>query len=60
MIKICVCGAGTMGSGIAQSMAQNGIDTILFDLDPAVIEHAKLKIEKNLQWQMDKNKIAEA
>lgn len=56
--RICVCGAGTMGSGIAQSMAQNGFDTILFDLSPAVLEHAKAGIERNLSGLIEKNKIS--
>ena len=56
--RICVCGAGTMGSGIAQSMAQNGFDTILFDLNPAVLEQAKAGIEKNLSGLLEKNKIS--
>ncbi|MBS1596682.1 MAG: 3-hydroxybutyryl-CoA dehydrogenase [Bacteroidetes bacterium] len=57
MQKICVCGAGTMGSGIAQSMAQNGFSTILFDLNASVIQQAKINIEKNLQGLVEKNKI---
>lgn len=43
---ICVCGAGTMGSGIAQAAAQSGIYTILFDLNEAVIQKAQSAIEK--------------
>ena len=55
--SICICGAGTMGSGIAQAMAQNGFSTILFDVNPSVIQLAKAGIEKNLQWLVEKNKI---
>ncbi|MEO8721513.1 MAG: 3-hydroxyacyl-CoA dehydrogenase NAD-binding domain-containing protein [Ginsengibacter sp.] len=56
-ITICVCGAGTMGSGIAQVAAQKGFDTILFDVNEKVLEVAKLIIEKNLQYLLGKNKI---
>ena len=30
---ICVIGAGTMGSGIAQTAAQSGFYTLLFDIN---------------------------
>lgn len=56
-ISICVCGAGTMGSGIAQVAAQNGFATILFDVNEIVLEKSKNIIEKNLQYLVDKNKI---
>lgn len=54
---ICVCGAGTMGSGIAQVASQSGFSTKLFDLNETVLENAKISIEKNLQFLVDKNKI---
>ncbi len=56
--SVCVCGAGTMGSGIAQAAAAAGIYTILFDVNNTVLEKAKTGIEKNLQSLMEKNKIA--
>lgn len=55
--SICICGAGTMGSGIAQVAAQAGFDTILFDLQQEVLEKAKLSIRKGLQLLLDKQKI---
>lgn len=58
--SICVCGAGTMGSGIAQVSAQAGFHTILYELNEAVLEKAKSSIEKNLQVLVDKNKISAA
>jgi 3-hydroxybutyryl-CoA dehydrogenase len=58
--SICVCGAGTMGSGIAQVAAQAGFHTILYELNEAVLEKAKSSIEKNLQFLVDKNKISAA
>ena len=54
---LCVCGAGTMGSGIAQAAAQSGIYTILFDLNEAVIQKAQAAIEKNLSSLVEKQKL---
>lgn len=45
---ICVCGAGTMGSGIAQVAAQAGFYTILFDLNAAVLDKAAQSIHASL------------
>ena len=59
MIKtICICGAGTMGSGIAQVCAQSGFNTILFDVNEIILEKSKETIKKNLQYLTDKQKIS--
>lgn len=55
---ICICGAGTMGSGIAQVAAQSGYRTVLFDLNVAVLEKAKASIFKNLSVLVEKGKIS--
>jgi 3-hydroxybutyryl-CoA dehydrogenase len=57
-ITICVCGAGTMGSGIAQVAAQSGFNTILFDVNKNALENAKKMVQNNLQYLVDKNKIS--
>lgn len=57
-ITICICGAGTMGSGIAQVSAQAGFDTILFDVMESVLEKSKIIVQKNLQYLESKNKIS--
>ena len=54
---ICICGAGTMGSGIAQAAASSGFYTILYELNDAVLEKAKTSIETNLQSLVEKRKI---
>lgn len=54
---ICICGAGTMGSGIAQVTAASGFYTILYELNKAVLEKAKASIEKHLQSLVEKRKI---
>jgi len=55
---ICVCGAGTMGSGIAQTLAQTGFFTLLYELNPVVLANAKSGIEKNLEALEAKGKIS--
>ena len=55
---ICVCGAGTMGSGIAQVSAMAGFNTILFDVNEAMLFKGKTVIENSLQKLLDKGKIA--
>ena len=57
-LTICICGAGTMGSGIAQVVAQSGFDTILFDVNISALDKAKSTIEKNLQYLVEKEKIS--
>jgi len=54
---ICICGAGTMGCGIAQVAAQAGFSTILYELNPAVLEKAKTNIDKTLDSLAEKGKI---
>ncbi len=46
-----------MGSGIAQTCAQNGFHTLLFDINTAVLEKAVMSIEKNLQYLVEKQKL---
>jgi 3-hydroxybutyryl-CoA dehydrogenase len=55
--SICVCGAGTMGSGIALATAQSGFYTLLYELNPAVLAKAKTGIEKHLTMLEEKGKI---
>lgn len=57
---ICVIGAGTMGSGIAQTAAQSGFYTLLFDINAEVLDKARTGIEKSLQFLVDKEKISAA
>lgn len=57
---ICVAGAGTMGSGIAMTCAQNGYTVILFDTNEAIIEKATTSISKSLEQLVEKNKISAA
>ena len=58
-IIVCVCGAGTMGSGIAQAAAQAGFYTLLYEPVSQVLGNAKNRIENNLKRLVEKNKIDE-
>lgn len=58
MNKICVCGAGTMGSGIAQVVASAGFSTMVFDVNEAMVEKSQASIEKSLSLLVEKQKIS--
>jgi len=58
--SICVCGAGTMGAGIAQVAAQAGFHTILYDVNKEMLAKAETAIRNNLQILTEKNKITPA
>ncbi|MFN3515971.1 MAG: 3-hydroxyacyl-CoA dehydrogenase NAD-binding domain-containing protein [Novosphingobium sp.] len=55
-----IIGAGQMGSGIAQTIAQNGIRVILADIDIAFAEKAKAGIDKALVRLISREKITPA
>ena len=47
MSVIGVAGAGVMGIGVAQNLAQTGHDVVLVDVDEAQLERALAQIERN-------------
>jgi 3-hydroxybutyryl-CoA dehydrogenase len=47
-----------MGMGIAQLSAQAGFTTILYELNPAVLENAETAIDKMLQSLIEKGKLS--
>jgi len=55
--SICICGAGTMGSGIAQIAAQHGFHTILYDINESIIGKARTRIDTDLQLLVDKKRL---
>ncbi|HEY1022291.1 MAG TPA: 3-hydroxyacyl-CoA dehydrogenase NAD-binding domain-containing protein [Flavisolibacter sp.] len=57
MTTICVCGAGTMGSGIAQVSAAAGFRTLLFDVSEAAVQNAAQKLKTDLDKLVTKEKI---
>lgn len=57
---IGIIGAGQMGSGIAQTIAQNGIKVLLSDVDIALAERARSGIDKALVRLVSREKLTPA
>ncbi|MCM5529437.1 3-hydroxyacyl-CoA dehydrogenase family protein [Parasegetibacter sp. NRK P23] len=55
--KIAICGAGTMGSGIALVCARAGFDTLLFDLQAGALAKAETANKLFLEQQLNKGRI---
>jgi len=49
--KVGVIGAGVMGVGVGQSLAQNGMEAVLVDVSEEVLDRAKAEIRKSLRFQ---------
>ena len=56
---VCICGAGTMGRGIALTVAGSGVATVLYDLNDDMMSKAKRSIESELQQAAEKKRISE-
>ena len=57
---VAVLGAGTMGNGIAHVFAKCGFSVVLRDVETRFVERALGNIEKNLDREIKKGKVAEA
>ena len=57
--KIMVVGSGTMGSGIAQVMAETGYEVILNDIKQEFLDRAMEKITKQLERDVEKERKTE-
>jgi len=55
--KVAVIGAGQMGSGIAQVIAQHGIEVLLSDVDVTRAEKAREGIDRALRKLVGKGKL---
>lgn len=55
--RVGICGAGTMGSGIAQVAAQAGAQVKVFDVDPASLARGKQQIDDALNHQVSRGKL---
>jgi len=55
---VAVIGAGTMGNGIAQVFAQNGVDTHLIDVDQSGLERGVANTHKSLGKCVEKGKLS--
>jgi 3-hydroxybutyryl-CoA dehydrogenase len=60
MMRIAVCGAGAMGSGIAQVAAQAGHPVHVFDVQPQALAAGKARIEGTISGLVQKGKLDEA
>jgi len=61
MVKtVGVIGAGTMGSGIAQSFAQAGFSVRLVDVSPSMLDRARTSIDRSLAKFVEKGKLSAA
>jgi 3-hydroxybutyryl-CoA dehydrogenase len=56
--SVCVCGAGTMGRGIALTAAMHGLAVVLYEMNEAVLVQAKSFIEKDLDQAVKKNRCS--
>ena len=57
--RVLVVGAGQMGCGIAQVIAQAGLEAALLDVKPAFVEKGILSIKKSLNRSVEKNRLTE-
>lgn len=57
---VCIIGAGTMGSGIAQVAATAGETVKLYDTNKEALEKSRLALEKVLNRLIEKGRIDEA
>ncbi|QDR83245.1 3-hydroxybutyryl-CoA dehydrogenase [Sporomusa termitida] len=55
--KVLIIGAGQMGSGIAQVMAQGGLTVIIRDINEEFVQKGINSIAKNLTRAVDKGKL---
>ena len=58
--RIAVIGAGTMGSGIAQVLAQSSREVLLYDADPCAREQGLASIAARLRQQAAKGRLEPA
>ena len=57
--KVGVCGAGTMGNGIAHVFAQFGFEVVMRDVKDEFVERGMKTIDKNLQRGVNKGRMTE-
>lgn len=56
-MKVVVLGNGTMGAGIAQTMAQNGLDVYLKGRSQESLQKAMSRMDKGLTRQVEKGRM---
>ncbi|MGH3441397.1 MAG: 3-hydroxyacyl-CoA dehydrogenase family protein [Nitriliruptorales bacterium] len=58
--KVGVVGCGTMGSGISEIVARNGIDVVFVEVDEDAVSAGRGRIEGSLQRLVDRGKLDES
>jgi 3-hydroxybutyryl-CoA dehydrogenase len=56
--RVGVIGSGTMGSGIAQVLAQAGFDVLVHDVSREAVERARRTIERSLAKFVEKGRVS--
>ncbi len=56
--KVGVVGLGTIGAGIAEVFARNGLQVVGVEMDAQALEKGKARIEQSLQRAVDRGKMA--
>ena len=57
--KVGVIGLGTMGVGIVEVFARNGIDVVAMEVDDAAVERGKGVLAKSTGRALDRGKITQ-
>ena len=57
--KVGVIGAGNMGSGIAQKIAQEGIHVVMVDVDEKFVQNGLNSIKKTLSEAIERKILSE-
>ncbi|MFN2556794.1 MAG: 3-hydroxyacyl-CoA dehydrogenase family protein [Nitriliruptorales bacterium] len=60
ILKVGVVGCGTMGSGISEIVARNGIDVVFIERDEESVERGYERISHSLQRLVNRGRINEA
>jgi len=55
--KVGIIGAGLMGMGIAQALAQKGFGPVICDLDMPILERGLARVKKNLERLLEREKM---
>jgi 3-hydroxyacyl-CoA dehydrogenase len=59
-MRVGICGAGTMGRGIAVACLQAGLQVLLYDIRSEVLQKASQAIAQLLRTAHERGKLAES
>jgi 3-hydroxybutyryl-CoA dehydrogenase len=55
--RVGILGCGTMGSGIAEIVARNGLPVRFVEVDDAAVDHGRRRIEASLERQVQRGRL---